>query len=171
MRQIVWTLGLLVPFSLCLSAQSPTHDHTAPTGATAAAPQQGAHARLEDLKWQVMVPELGADGPQAAILRVDPKTQATQLLIRMPKAMHVPVHWHSANETHTVIKGTMVFEHGGQPHELGPGGFNYIPARTPHQAWCSDDALVFIAVDAGWDVNWVNGPPTAKDLGQRPPTN
>jgi len=171
MRQIVWTLGLLVPFSLCLSAQSPTHDHTAPTGATAAAPQQGAHARLEDLKWQVMVPELGADGPQAAILRVDPKTQATQLLIRMPKAMHVPVHWHSANETHTVIKGTMVFEHGGQPHELGPGGFNYIPARTPHQAWCSDDALVFITVDAGWDVNWVNGPPTAKDLGQRPPTN
>jgi len=70
-----------------------------------------------------------------------------------------------------VIKGTMVFEHGGQPHELGPGGFNYIPARTPHQAWCSDDALVFITVDAGWDVNWVNGPPTAKDLGQRPPTN
>ena len=109
--------------------------------------------------------------PQAAILRVDPKTQATQLLIRMPKAMHVPVHWHSANETHTVIKGTMVFEHGGQPHELGPGGFNYIPARTPHQAWCSDDALVFITVDAGWDVNWVNGPPTKSDLGQRPPTN
>ena len=96
-----------------------------------------------------MVPELGADSPQAAILRVDPKTQATQLLIRMPKRMHVPVHWHSANETHTVIKGTMVFEHGGQPHELGPGGFNYIPARTPHQAWSSDDALVFITVDAG----------------------
>ena len=65
----------------------------------------------------------------------------------MPKQMHVPMHWHSANETHTVIKGTMVFEHGGQPHELGPGGFNYLPARTHHQAWSSDDALVFITVD------------------------
>jgi quercetin dioxygenase-like cupin family protein len=173
MRQFVWTLGLLVPLSL--SAQSPAHDHRAPAASPAApgaqgAPQ-GAHARYDDLKWQVMVPELGADGPQAAILRVDPTTQATQLLIRMPKRMHVPVHWHSANETHTVIKGTMVFEHGGQPHELGPGGFNYIPARTPHQAWSSDDALVFITVDGPWDVNWVNGPPAKADMGQRPPTN
>ena len=122
-------------FPFPLSAQSSAHDHQAPAGRPGAA--QGAHARYDDLKWQIMVPELGADGPQAAILRVDPKTQATQLLIRMPKRMHVPVHWHSANETHTVIKGTMVFEHGGQPHELGPGGFNYIPARTPHQAWSS----------------------------------
>ena len=65
----------------------------------------------------------------------------------MPKRMRVPVHWHSANETHTVIRGTMVFEHGGQPHELGPGGFNYIPARTPTRPGRSDDALVFITVD------------------------
>jgi quercetin dioxygenase-like cupin family protein len=169
MRQILWTLGFLVLVPLSLSAQTPGHEHPAPAGQ--GGPPQGAHARYDDLTWQIMVPELGADGPQAAILRVDPKTQATQLLIKMPKRMHVPVHWHSANETHTVIKGTMVFEHGGQPHELGPGGFNYIPARTPHQAWSSDDALVFITVDGPWDVNWVNGPPTAADLGQRPPTN
>jgi mannose-6-phosphate isomerase-like protein (cupin superfamily) len=169
MRQIAWTLALLVPLSLSLAAQSPTHRHPAPAGPGDAG---GQHARYDDLKWQIMVPELGADGPQAAILRVDPKTGATQLLIRMPKRMHVPVHWHSANETHTVIKGTMVFEHGGQPHELGPGGFNYIPARTPHQAWsATDDALVFITVDGPWDVNWVNGPPNASHLGQGPPSN
>jgi mannose-6-phosphate isomerase-like protein (cupin superfamily) len=169
MRQIAWTLGLLIPLSLSVSAQSPAHQHPAAGGPAAPG---GQHARYDDLRWQIMVPELGADGPQAAILRVDPKTGATQLLIRMPKRMHVPVHWHSANETHTVIKGTMVFEHGGQPHELGPGGFNYIPARTHHQAWsATDDALVFITVDGPWDVNWVNGPPTKADLGQRPPTN
>jgi mannose-6-phosphate isomerase-like protein (cupin superfamily) len=169
MRQTVWTLGLFVSLSLSPAAQSPTHPH--PAAGSPAAPG-GQHARYDDLQWQIMVPELGADGPQAAILRVDPKTGATQLLIRMPKRMHVPVHWHSANETHTVIKGTMVFEHGGQPHELGPGGFNYIPARTHHQAWsATDDALVFITVDGPWDVNWVNGPPTRADLGRRPPTN
>jgi quercetin dioxygenase-like cupin family protein len=165
MRRIVLTLGLLASLSLTASAQAP-HQHT-PAGAASG----GSHASLADLRWEIMVPELGANGPQAAILRVDPKTGATQLLIRMPKAMHVPVHWHSANETHTVITGTMVFEHGGQPHELGPGGFNYIPARTPHQAWSSDDALVFITVDGPWDVNWVNGPPTTRDLGLRPPSN
>ena len=151
--------GFLV--AVTLSGQAATHHHQAKSSASTA---------YDNLKWETMVPELGADSPQAAILRVDPKTQATQLLIRIPKQMHVPMHWHSANETHTVIKGTFVFEHEGERHELGPGGFNYLPARMAHQAWASDDALVFITVDAGWDVNWVNGPPTKRDLGVKLPT-
>jgi hypothetical protein len=61
-------------------------------------------------------------------------------------------------------------EHDGQRHELGPGSFNFLPARTHHQAWSSDDALVFITVDSGWDLNWVSGPPTKGHLGQRPPS-
>jgi quercetin dioxygenase-like cupin family protein len=168
MRKMIWIVTLLV--ILGLPAQTSTQHHAA--GATpAAVPRAHAmSARYGDLQWQPIVPELGADSPQVSILRVDEKTQATQLLIRMPKQMHVPMHWHSANETHTVIKGTMVFEHDGQRHELGPGGFNYLPARIHHQAWSSDDALVFITVDAGWDVNWVSGPPTRNNLGQRPPT-
>ena len=85
MRQIVRTLGLLVLVPLSLSAQSSTHDHQAP-----GASPQGAHARLEDLQWQPIAPELGADSPQVSILRVDDKTHATQLLIHMPKQMHVP---------------------------------------------------------------------------------
>jgi quercetin dioxygenase-like cupin family protein len=133
-----------------------------------AKPGQGMHAKYEDVKWQTMVPELGAESPQAAILRVDPATQATQLLIRIPKQMHVPMHWHSANETHTVIRGNFTFEHDGMRHQLGPGGFNYIPARKNHQAWSSDDSLVFITVDGAWDVNWVNGPPTKANLGKKP---
>jgi quercetin dioxygenase-like cupin family protein len=146
--------------ALAVPAQSSPHQHP-PAAATAS-----ASTSYDNLQWQTMVPELGADSPQAAILRVDPKTQATQLLIRIPKQMHVPMHWHSANETHTVIKGTFVFEHEGQRHELGPGGFNYLPAHMHHQAWASDDALVFITVDGGWDVNWVSGPPNKSDLGQ-----
>jgi quercetin dioxygenase-like cupin family protein len=166
MRSILLSISFLAAFAL--PAQLAAGQTTAPKAHHVN--PDALHARLDDLKWDVMVPELGADSPQAAILRVDPKTQATQLLIRIPKQMHVPVHWHSANETHTVIKGTFVFEHDGQPHELGPGGFNYLPARIHHQAWASDDALVFITVDGAWDVNWVHGPPTKRDLGLRPAT-
>lgn len=150
--------GFLV--AVTLSGQAATHHHQAKSSASTA---------YDNLKWETMVPELGADSPQAAILRVDPKTQATQLLIRIPKQIHVPMHWHSANETHTMIRGTMVFEHDGQRHELGSGGFNYLPARTHHQAWStSDDALVFITVDSAWDINWLNGPPTKDNLGKQP---
>ena len=126
-------------------------------------------ARYEDLKWQTMVPELRNDSPQISVLRVDPKTNATQLLIRTPKKMHVPIHWHSANETHTMIQGTAVFDHDGQREQLGPGGFNYIPAKIKHQAWTSEGMVVFITVDGPWDVNWVGNPPRKTDLGQSPP--
>ena len=129
---------------------------------------QAMDAKYEELKWQSIVPELGADSPQVAILRVDPATQATQLLIRVPKQLHVPMHWHSANETHTVIRGNWTFEHDGKRHQLGPGGFNYIPAKMHHQAWASNDALVFITVDGAWDINWISGPPTKDDLGKTP---
>lgn len=125
-------------------------------------------AKYEDLQWQSMVPDLGADSPQISILRVDPATHATQLLIRIPKQLHVPFHWHSANETHTIIRGSWIFEHEGKREPLGPGGFNYIPAKMQHQAWASDDSLVFITVDGAWDVNFVNGPISKADLGKTP---
>jgi quercetin dioxygenase-like cupin family protein len=169
MRQITWMVSLLV--ALAFPAQSTTHHNPAAASQAGASPLHAMSAAYDDLKWQPIVPELGADSPQVSVLRVDAKTQATQLLIRVPKQMHVPMHWHSANETHTLIRGKMVFEHEGQRHELGPGGFNYLPARMNHQAWSSDDALVFITVDSGWDINWVNGPPTKSSLGQRPPSH
>jgi quercetin dioxygenase-like cupin family protein len=171
MKTIILTLILLVTLTLPAQSQSPTHHSPAAASQAVASPMPAMSAQYGDLQWQVMVPEMGADSPQISILRVDAKTQATQLLIRMPKQMHIPMHWHSANETHTVVKGTMVFEHEGQRHELGPGGFNYLPARMPHQAWSSDEAVVFITVDSGWDVNWLSGPPTSSDLGQRPPSH
>jgi mannose-6-phosphate isomerase-like protein (cupin superfamily) len=122
----------------------------------------------EDVKWQPIVPELGEDSPQIAILRVDPRTHATQLLIRTSKQMHVPLHWHSGNETHTVIRGEGTFAHGDVREQFGPGSFNYIPARMKHEAWVGDDSLVFITVDSAWDIHWVNGPPTKADLGKMP---
>ena len=168
MRKFIWTVSFLVV--LALPAQSSTQHNATGASQAGVAPLHAMNARYDDLQWQPIVPELGADSPQVSVLRVDDKTHATQLLIRVPKQMHVPMHWHIANETNTMIRGTMVFEHDGQRHELGPGGFNYLPARAHHQAWSSDDALVFITVDSGWDINWVSGPPTKNDLGQRPPT-
>jgi quercetin dioxygenase-like cupin family protein len=165
MRQILSVLVLFTTLALPAPAAA---QH--PAAGSHAGAQTAVAAGYDDLKWQAIIPELGDDSPQIAILRVDPSTQATQLLIRIPKQMHVPMHWHSANETHTVIKGRWVFEHEGQRHELGAGGFNYLPARMHHQAWASDDALVFITVDGAWDTNWVNGPPTKANLGQRPPS-
>jgi quercetin dioxygenase-like cupin family protein len=128
------------------------------------APAQPMFQKLQDLKWAKILPDLGEMSPEIAILRVDPKTQATQLLIRTPKGIHVRKHWHTANETHTMISGKATFACEGKRVELGPGDFNYMPARMVHEAWLPEGSLTFITVDGAWDVNWVEGTPTATDI-------
>src|SRR5262249_15442118 len=119
---------------------------------------------LSQIRWEKMLPDLGESSPEIAILHVDPHSHATQLLIRTPRALHVRKHWHSANETHTMIIGKATFECEGKKVEFGPGGFNYMPARMVHEAWTTPGSVVFITVDGPWDVNWVEGAPTSADL-------
>jgi quercetin dioxygenase-like cupin family protein len=133
------------------------------------ASQPPAFVGYADLTWNRIIPELEARSPEIAILHVDPTTQATQLMIRTPAAIHVRRHWHSANETHTIIRGTAILACDGQRAELGPGSFNFMPARMIHEAWLPADSLTFITVDRAWDINWVEGPSTAADLSTAPP--
>jgi quercetin dioxygenase-like cupin family protein len=127
------------------------------------------YQKFADLKWEKLIPELGDASAEITILNVDPKSGATQLLIRSPKNYHAPRHWHSANETHTVISGTFIMQHSGGPREeLGPGSYNRMPAKMIHEAWSTPDEgnLVFITVDGPWDLNLVDGP-----TGKMPPAN
>ncbi len=126
---------------------------------------QALNIRYEDLKWQKMVPELGDRSPEMTILRINPETKATDLMIRVPNNFHVPKHWHTGNETHTVISGVFIVDCNGQREELGPGSFNYTPHGMAHEAWttANEGALLFITVDTAFDINWVNGPPRLED--------
>jgi mannose-6-phosphate isomerase-like protein (cupin superfamily) len=136
-------------------------------------PQEHAlNIPASEMKWQRIFPEFGERSAEIAILHSDPRTGATRLMIRVPKDSHVPLHWHSANETHTIVSGVFVMECEGRRQALPAGSFNYIPSKMKHQAWTTPEegALLFITVDGPWDVNWVNGPPKASDLmgGVRP---
>jgi hypothetical protein len=155
---------LQVAISLSLAASGLGQEPKQPAHGTKAGMPQAIFKNYQDLKWQKIVPEIGEGSPQICILHVDPRTKATRLLIRTPKAVHVRKHWHSANETHTMILGTAVFACDGKRIEQGPGSFNYLPAKMIHEAWVPAGGLVFITVDGAWDVNWVEGPPTAADI-------
>jgi quercetin dioxygenase-like cupin family protein len=154
-------LHVMLPMMIAVSpaaAQTtapPVHDGSA----------RAAYQKFQDLKWEKLIPEEGAGSPEIAILHVDPQSGATQLMIRTPKNYHAPRHWHTANETHTVISGTFVMEHdGGKREELGPGSFNYMPGKMVHQGWTKPDegTLLFITVDGPWDLNYLDGPPRAQ---------
>jgi len=36
-----------------------------------------------------------------------------------------------------------------------------MPARMVHEAWTTPGSVAFITVDGAWDVNWVEGAPSA----------
>lgn len=154
-------LTILTAFIFLLSSRAA---EPIPIGSPEAAVNAPEFKNLFDLKWDKILPDLGADSPEISILRVDPKTHATSLLIRTPKAIHVRKHWHTANESHTLIVGTATLACDGKKAEIGPGGFNFMPAKMVHEAWLPTNSLTFITVDGAWDIHWVEGPPTAADL-------
>jgi mannose-6-phosphate isomerase-like protein (cupin superfamily) len=160
LTQAVGVAGAVVASSPVLNAAG----QTAPPPPTAAA-NAPMFVPLGEVKWQRIPPFPGRPAPkpkdpwpEIAILREAPGTRATQLMIRVPKGFHVPKHWHTANETHTIVSGTFIMACEGQKAELGPGSFNYMPSRMVHEAWTKLDegALLFITVDGPWDVNFVD---------------
>jgi quercetin dioxygenase-like cupin family protein len=122
--------------------------------------------RAGDIKWEKAFPDLGADGPDMAVVHVSPKTQATQILIRAAKQAVVPWHWHTANEAITVMKGTFTVECEGKKIDLGPGSFTFTPSRLIHRATFAEDSMIAISADAPFDINWAGAPPTAKKPGE-----
>ncbi len=153
-----WLIYIFVGFAYAQNVQK----HEIPKDTTI----HPLNVKYEEMKWNKIVPELGERSSEITILRVDPKTQATQLMIRVPKNFHVPKHWHTANETHTIVSGTFIIECEGIRDTLRTGGFNYMPSKMHHQAWTTKDegSLLFITVDKAWDINWVGGPPKPEDF-------
>ena len=107
---------------------------------------------------QVRRHQMAAGRGEISILYTNPTTKATYLIIRADKNAHVPRHWHTANETITILKGTFVVKHDDSDarSELTPGSFAYMPAKMVHEAWAKDDgATYFITTDGAFDINWV----------------
>jgi quercetin dioxygenase-like cupin family protein len=124
-----------------------------------------------DLTWEKMLPELGEDSPLFAILRIDPQTSATTLMIQFPKALHIPKHTHEKSETHIILGGAHVFEHNdsGKRFDVREHGYIYMPGHFVHEAWVPAGSKAVIILEDGWKVNWLEGPPTALDLGKDSP--
>jgi quercetin dioxygenase-like cupin family protein len=125
-----------------------------------------------DLNWEKMLPELGAASPLFAILRVDPETGATTIMIDFPQAIHIPKHTHEKSETHIILGGSHLFEDtaSGQRFDVREHGYIYMPGHFIHEAWVPAGAKAVIILEDGWKVDWLEGPPTAKDVGQGAPS-
>jgi quercetin dioxygenase-like cupin family protein len=107
--------------------------------------------RLDSIEWTPRDPVPGKS--QFAIIHVDQKTGATQLYFRVPPRFSLERHWHSANETNVVIRGTFLLQHdGGERVTMRVGDFNFMPGRMIHRAWTADEeTILFVSLDGRFD--------------------
>ncbi len=85
---------------------------------------------------------------QIAVLRGDPATGPSDMLMRFGRGEGVP-HIHSSDYRLVVIEGSMKHaEPGGYPSAslMGPGSYWFQPANEPHVDSChSDQCTMFIS--------------------------
>src|ERR1022692_4382471 len=91
---------LVAVFGFALSTRGAEPIESTPAESTANAP---IFTNYSDIKWNKILPDLRENSPEICILHVDPNTQATELIIRTPKAIHIRKHSHTANEAHAII--------------------------------------------------------------------
>jgi len=141
-------------------------DHSAMQTDAAAKLDTIVFKNKKDLEWQQMLPELGKDSPLFAILRVDPGSGATTLMIDFPTALHIPRHTHEKSETHFILGGAHVFEHNatGERFNVTEHGYIYMPGKFVHEAWVPSGSKAIIILEDGWKVDWIEGPPSIKDV-------
>jgi quercetin dioxygenase-like cupin family protein len=122
-----------------------------------------------DLSWEQMLPDLGNDSPRFAILREDPNTNETTLMIEFPSALHIPKHTHEKAETHFLLAGSHTFAHDGKMFTVEAGGYFYMEGGMVHEAWAPAGAKAIIVLEDGWKVDWTEGGPTVADVGKSAP--
>jgi quercetin dioxygenase-like cupin family protein len=138
-----------------------------PLAATASAQTTGAsHGQHPaviapgDIKWGP-VPEALPQGAQLTVLHGDPGKEGPYVMrLKMPDNYLVPAHWHSKDETVTVISGGFGVGVGEEASRekgqiLAPGTFAFMPAKTPHYAFAKGETIVQIAGDGPFDLNLV----------------
>src|SRR5262245_37831736 len=126
--------------------------------AVATTPAEIILKNTEDMEWQRMIPELGEDSPRYSILRVDPGSGATTLMIHFPAAMHIPKHTHEKSETHFILGGSHLFEDtaSGRRFDVREHGYIYMPGTFVHEAWVPAGSKAIIVLESGWKVDWLD---------------
>ena len=101
-------------------------------------------------------------GAKMAVLEGDPsKPEFFTIRAWLPDGYKVPPHWHSVDETLTVLQGTVLVGHGdqtdpGSMQELGVGGFAHMPKGMRHYVSVKGDTIIQVNGEGPFDITYVN---------------
>ena len=117
--------------------------------APANAPKETVVVKAADVKWGN---HPNVEGAKLAVQSGDPAKGASVVLMKFPKGMTVPAHWHTSGETVTIVSGVAVLGSGeavdaAKGTELGAGSYSVIPGKAPHWAIAKEELVITVAFE------------------------
>jgi quercetin dioxygenase-like cupin family protein len=117
------------------------------------APKEALVVTAANVKWG---PHPFIDGAKMAVQSGDPLKGPSVLLMKFPKGMTIPAHWHTATETVTLVAGVALLGTGetvdaAKGAEVGVGSYAVIPGKLPHWAIAKEELVISVALDKAAD--------------------
>lgn len=91
-------------------------------------------------------------GAKMCVESGDPAKGPAVVMMKFPKGITVPAHWHTSDETVTVVSGAATFGTGetidaSKGTEVGPGSYAIIPGKSPHWVITKEDFVITVTLD------------------------
>ena len=146
MKTALLVLG--IAGSLAALRSQDAQAHAAP-----AAPREVVVVAAANVKWG---PHPFIEGAKMAVQSGDPSKGPSVLLMKFPKGMTIPAHWHTASETVTLVSGVALLGTGetvdaSKGTEVGVGSYAVIPGKLPHWAIAKEELVISVALDKAAD--------------------
>ena len=115
----------------------------------------------KDIKWGDAPPSM-PKGAKLAVLQGDPgKAGPFVVRLMVPPGYKVAPHWHSQDESLTVISGTLYFGKGdklemSKAHALSVGGFHALPGKEHHYVFAKTRTVIQVNGSGPFDMTYIN---------------
>lgn len=115
----------------------------------------------KDIKWGDAPPSL-PKGAKIAVLQGDPgKPGPFVIRLMVPAGYKIAPHWHSQDESLTVISGTLSFGMGDRPdaakaHALTAGGFHFLSGKDHHYVVAKTPTVIQVSGSGPFDMTYIN---------------
>ncbi|HTR57246.1 MAG TPA: cupin domain-containing protein [Casimicrobiaceae bacterium] len=115
----------------------------------------------KDIQWGPAPPAI-PKGAQIAVLQGDPfKAGPFVMRLKVPAGYKIPPHWHTQDESLTVISGSFYFGKGDKAQTsnaptITAGAFHYLAGKDHHYLVAKTPSVIQINGNGPFDVTYIN---------------
>jgi len=123
--------------------------------------ERQAFVNPQDIKWGAVPPSM-PKGAKIAVLEGDPSKPGPFVIrLMVPPGYKIAPHWHTQDESLTVISGTLYFGSGdkvetSKAHTLTAGSFHFLSGKDHHYLVAKSQAVIQINGNGPFDVTYIN---------------